>query len=380
MTISNQTAELHVRQAASALQQGRPAEARGHLEAVTVTGRANIQIWLMLAVACAELKDWPAAEGAADAVLAEDPKVLRALIIKADSLVAQDRQISAIYHYRAAIDAAEGVDLPPGLAEEIARAKAAAERIGAEATADLEAKMARQGMPPGERSPRFRQALEIAVGRKDIFFHQPTAFFYPGLANVQYFDPADFAWAAGLEAETDAIREELRAAMEDMAGFRPYMNSGFHRPGNANESLIDKTDWSTLFLVENGKRAEDVIARCPRTWAAVAPALSQVDTIMPTVLFSLLKPGARILPHTGMFNTRLTCHLPLIVPPGCGFRVGNETREWEEGKLIIFDDSIEHTAWNDSDQDRVVLIFDIWRPDLSDRERQEIATLLQALQ
>jgi aspartyl/asparaginyl beta-hydroxylase (cupin superfamily) len=92
-------------------------------------------------------------------------------------------------------------------------------------------------------------------------------------------------------------------------------------------------------------------------------------------MFSLLRPGARIAPHTGMFNTRLVCHLPLIVPPGCRFRVGNEVREWEEGKLLIFDDTIEHEAWNDGGEDRVVLIFDIWRPELSERERKEVAAL-----
>ncbi len=79
-----------------------------------------------------------------------------------------------------------------------------------------------------------------------------------------------------------------------------------------------------------------------------------------------------------MFNTRLVCHLPLIVPPGCTFRVGNETREWREGKLVIFDDTIEHEAWNDSKEDRVVLIFDIWRPELSTRERDELTALLSA--
>ena len=82
--------------------------------------------------------------------------------------------------------------------------------------------------------------------------------------------------------------------------------------------------------------------------------------------------------HTGMFNTRLICHLPLIVPPGCGFRVGNQVREWEVGKLLIFDDTIEHEAWNDSDEDRVVLIFDIWRPELSPAERDEVEALFSA--
>jgi aspartyl/asparaginyl beta-hydroxylase (cupin superfamily) len=96
----------------------------------------------------------------------------------------------------------------------------------------------------------------------------------------------------------------------------------------------------------------------------------------PTAMFSLLKGGARILPHTGVFNTRLICHLPLVVPPDCGFRVGNQTREWEVGKLIVFDDTIEHEAWNSSGEDRIVLIFDIWRPELSVEERHEVSALL----
>ena len=95
-------------------------------------------------------------------------------------------------------------------------------------------------------------------------------------------------------------------------------------------------------------------------------------------MFSLLRPGARIAPHTGMYNTRLVCHLPLIVPPGCRFRVGNEVREWQEGKLLIFDDTIEHEAWNDGTEDRVVLIFDIWRPELSEQERREVAALFRS--
>jgi aspartyl/asparaginyl beta-hydroxylase (cupin superfamily) len=89
----------------------------------------------------------------------------------------------------------------------------------------------------------------------------------------------------------------------------------------------------------------------------------------------MLKAGAHIAAHTGMFNTRLICHLPLIVPPDCRFRVGNEVREWQPGKLMIFNDTIEHEAWNDSAEDRVILIFDIWRPELSDREKHELTAL-----
>ena len=80
-----------------------------------------------------------------------------------------------------------------------------------------------------------------------------------------------------------------------------------------------------------------------------------------------------------MINTRLICHLPLVVPPGCGFRVGNETREWEPGKLLIFDDTIEHEAWNDSSEDRIILIFDVWRPELRDDERRAVTMMFEAI-
>ena len=80
-----------------------------------------------------------------------------------------------------------------------------------------------------------------------------------------------------------------------------------------------------------------------------------------------------------MLNCRLICHLPLIVPPGCWLRVGNETRHWEEGKLMIFDDSIEHEAKNESDQTRIILLFDIWRPELSEHERTGISAIFDAI-
>jgi aspartyl/asparaginyl beta-hydroxylase (cupin superfamily) len=87
-------------------------------------------------------------------------------------------------------------------------------------------------------------------------------------------------------------------------------------------------------------------------------------------MFSILEPRTRIPPHTGTSNVRLTVHLPLVVPPGCGFRVGAETREWREGEAWAFDDTIEHEAWNDSDQPRAILIIDAWNPLLTEAERE----------
>jgi hypothetical protein len=120
--------------------------------------------------------------------------------------------------------------------------------------------------------------------------------------------------------------------------------------------------------------------RAPRTFAAMeAIPLCHCAKRTPAVMFSLLRAGARIPAHNGMLNTRLICHLPLIVPPGCALRVGNEVREWELGKTLIFDDSIEHEAWNNSASDRVILLFDIWRPEISLEERAAISAIFAAI-
>lgn len=380
MALAAHEIESRVRTAGAALQQGRPVEARQHLEALTQAGLNNIQVWLMLATACRDLGDFVEGERAADAVLAIDPSVARAHIIKGDCCAATGRNADAIREYKFAASLAAGQDVPPGLAVELQRAQAAADAIGSQTAEAMDAKLASAGLAHGTRSPRFQESIDLMLGRKDIYFQQPTGYYFPGLAQRQYFDPAEFTWSGEIEAATEVIRDELRGVLADMAGFKPYMHSGLHRPSNTNHALIDNKEWSTLFFVENGARDEAVIARCPKTWEAVQPALAWIERGSPTVMFSLLRPGARILPHTGMLNTRLTCHLPLIVPEGCGFRVGNEVRQWEEGKLLIFDDSIEHEAWNDSAEDRVVLIFDTWRPDITASEREEIAVLIQALQ
>ena len=131
----------------------------------------------------------------------------------------------------------------------------------------------------------------------------------------------------------------------------------------------------------NEGRPQDAhLARCPQT-AAVLSALPQVDVPGrgPTAFFSLLEARTTIPAHTGVANTRLTVHLPLIVPPGCRFRVGGETREWRAGTAWVFDDTIEHEAWNDSDAARAVLIFDVWNPQLTSLERDLVRAATVAL-
>jgi aspartyl/asparaginyl beta-hydroxylase (cupin superfamily) len=104
----------------------------------------------------------------------------------------------------------------------------------------------------------------------------------------------------------------------------------------------------------------------------------RVPGVSPNAMFSLLAPRTTIPPHVGVDNTRLVCHLPLVVPSGCWFRVGAETRFWQEGKVLVFDDTIEHEATNPTDDLRIVLIFDIWHPGLSPVERDAVSAMIAA--
>jgi aspartyl/asparaginyl beta-hydroxylase (cupin superfamily) len=144
--------------------------------------------------------------------------------------------------------------------------------------------------------------------------------------------------------------------------------------------LVDNPTWSAFYLWKNGAPVAENIALCPRTAEVGARLpLAKLPSRSPSVLFSLLQPGAHIPPHCGLVNTRLIGHLPLIVPPGCSFRVGYEIRDWREGEAWVFDDTIEHEAWNHSSRTRVILLFEVWRPELAQAEREAVQSLFSAL-
>jgi aspartyl/asparaginyl beta-hydroxylase (cupin superfamily) len=317
-------------------------------------------------------------EVALNQLLEIEPDSVLGHVLKGDCRVRAGDSDTACYLYRRALRLAEGKMLPDEAAAEVGRARLALADLEGRAHSAREARLNSRGIPEEQWSPRFRQSLEIAAGRRKLYLQDPTAFAYSGLPHIQFYEPGEFGWAPSIESAAPAIREELAELLKQGTDqFNPYLQTdvGAVRLGE-NKSLVQSRDWSALHLCHNGWLAPELIERCPRTWETVLKApVPRVSGWGPTVMFSLLKAGARIAPHTGMFNTRLVCHLPLIVPPGCRFRVGNEVREWQEGKLLIFDDTIEHEAWNDSAEDRIILIFDIWRPELSDQEKHELTAL-----
>ena len=210
---------------------------------------------------------------------------------------------------------------------------------------------------------------------------RPTFMSFPGIPSRAWFERAEFPWMQDLERHTDAIRAELLAVLGSDVGFRPFIQVPTEHPGAAYwKQLNDSPSWNAFFFYRDGERNAENHARCPVTSAALdAAPLIRVAEHSPEVFYSVLKPGAHIPPHTGVVNVRLVTHLPLIVPPDCGIRVGSETRGWEEGKCVVFDDTFEHEAWNKSGQTRVVLIFDTWNPYLSAAERDGMRAAIEAL-
>jgi aspartate beta-hydroxylase len=288
---------------------------------------------------------------------------------------AGDTRAAASFFQAALRDARAAGQLPQPLLEPLRRAQAYVEQAMRDYRAHLEGAVASAGA-----GARFDEALDILFGRREIFHQQPSAFYFPGLPQRQYYEREAFDWALALEAETAAIRDELVALLAAGASFAPYVQAEKDRPAQDFHGMEDDPSWGAFYLWQDGALVEENASRCPRTVAALSSVpMSRIGSRTPSVLFSLLRPGAHIPPHHGMLNSRLICHLPLVVPPGCWLRVGNETREWEPGKLLVFDDSIEHEAMNPSAEARVILLFDIWRPELTEAERAGVSAIFEAI-
>jgi aspartyl/asparaginyl beta-hydroxylase (cupin superfamily) len=321
-----------------------------------------------------------AAEAAAlDRALEAQPRNLGALIMRGDGHLRRGDKRAAASFYRVALKAAEGRQPSPNLAAELHRAAAMSKQLARDFEDQLEQKLESAGIPPGRRSRRFELALDMMLGRRQVYLQQPRSFYFPGLPQIEFYERDRFPWLAAIEAETEAIRAELQAVMAAESGFVPYVESEPDRPPMVHRLLGDPS-WSAFHLWQGGEPVAGHAERCPRTIAALEQApMPRIGGRSPMALFSLLRAGAHIAPHNGLLNTRLICHLPLIAPPGCRLRVGNETRSWEEGKALIFDDSIEHEAWNGSGETRVILLFEIWRPEIVEEERRALTAMFEAI-
>ncbi len=381
--------EALAHQGVAALRSGNAAAARTAFAAITASGRATPQIWLFLAQACDMADDRAAARAALAEVLRADPGNPYALVMHGELFTRDGDDRAAVNWYDQALSTTAGVQgLPADLVERLARADAARRRAVTGFRQTLDASLTAAGIAPGAAGPRFAESLAILSGQTRPYLQEPTSFYFPGLPQQAFYDPADFAWVPALQAAAPAITAEVSAVLAERAGLAPYVEAPKDRPAKPH-SLLDDPRWSAFHLWQGGQPVAANAARCPATMAALrgvmglaAGAAGPIPAIAgrsPMVLFSVLAPGTHIQPHNGMLNTRLICHLPLIVPANCRLRVGNDTRHVRAGEMLIFDDSIEHEAWNDSAEIRAILLFEIWRPELTPAEIRALTVMFESV-
>ena len=268
----------------------------------------------------------------------------------------------------------------PDVDPEIRRRSATADRVMREhftrlhaaAVSAFESEAAAGGGPVDVA--RVRDAIWVQTHDRPFEYRtqnqRPSLFYMPDLPATPIVPRERLPWAAALEARTAELRDEYLAAVAAGAAHAPYVDAATRGP--IWQELRGKLDWSSLHLYKVGAEMP-LVRRFPKTLAALEAAdLVRLHDRPVELLFSRLRPGAHIPPHFGTENQRITVHLPLIVPGDCEIRVGSARHAWREGELFAFDDSFEHEAWNRSDRDRVVLIFQAHNPDLRPEERAAI--------
>lgn len=345
------------------------------LERAVASG-PDFDSWMKLAALRRAAGKTEAALDAVNAALTFDPLDFAALLGRA-MLIDRLSKEGAGEEFVQALAQRPANGVPPAMRASVAYAEA-------KAAAHIEARDARL-----QSALALVEASEAECARIDRFrsnalrqtwahHSDPTHYHFPGLAEHEFHDRAAFPWIEALEAAAPDILAEFEALVRsERAELVPYLRYADHEPIGAVRALNRSRVWTAIHLWEDGRLVETNASQCPRTLAALEQVgQPRVPGMSPSAMFSLLAPGTHIPPHTGVANTRLICHLPLIVPEGCWFRVGAETRPWVSGQAFVFDDTIEHEAMNPSDAMRAVLIFDLWHPGLAVSERLAATTVM----
>lgn len=335
----------------------------------------HFDAWLKLSAMARAGGDLAGAREAVAGALSIRPLDFVALMLKATILHAQGEHDVAGPAYGEAL-AQIPASIPRGMESAITVAK---QRLAdwQSKRADMLRNAVRQST---SLTPKLERFITNSVRLTPSDRAGPTHFCYPGLTEIPFHPRDAFPWLDELEASTGQIAAEFDALIEsEAAELVPYISYPADVPVRQWEILNNSPAWTAIHLVKNGEIIEANARHCPQLVQLLAK-IPQPDVAGagPNAMFSLLAPGAHIPPHTGIANTRLVCHLPLVVPRGCWFRVDSETREWHRGRAWVFDDTIEHEARNPSAELRVILIIDVWHPDLDTDERAGIAQVIGA--
>ncbi|MFM2301301.1 MAG: hypothetical protein RLZZ84_1037 [Pseudomonadota bacterium] len=368
--------ELHS-QADHALAQGNPFKAIALLKQASAEDDQDFAAWMKLATLQRAASPGLALD-AVNAALQARPNDFLALLLKGSLHEHRYESGRAAEVYQAALfHAADVGQLPPPVAQQLDHARQFLRHY----RADVAARMPALAGLDAEHAARAQRLIDNVVGRRTVYHQQPTHYRYPGLPDIEYFDFAYATLKQRLREAYSSIRQEFEALHAIHAERQtPYVVFAPGQPMGQWAALNRSPDWNAFHLIRYGEPDPVNAAACPQTVAAFAgPDQPDVAGITPNLMFSLLAPQTRIPAHHGVANFRVLVHLPIIVPGQCHFRVGADMRPWVEGEPWIFDDTIEHEAWNDSDQLRIILIGDLWRPELDAADRAIVRDLIGAL-
>lgn len=365
-----------------ALQRGDVEGALELLRTAREVAPKDMALLMTLAAACRQRNDVEGEYEAIQTTLVMDAYFLPGLIAKAGWLGRNANRAAAARMYANALKVAPPpAHWPANLKTALEHAQREVESFRAEYSKYLEDTLGEvQAKLPLETAGRWREAASIMTGQTQPYHQTCNQLHIPRLPPIPFHDRRNFPWLAAIEEKTEVIRAELLNALEaDRDKFSPYITYNPGEPVNQWQELNHSLRWSVLKLWAGGLPDQANIERCPQTAQAIAALpLVHIEGLCPNAMFSALAPKSRIPPHNGETNARLVAHLPLVVPEKCKYRVGYEWREWKVGEVLIFDDTIEHEAINDSDELRVVLIFDLWNPNLAPEERDMVRAMTAA--
>ena len=363
------------------LREGRANDAIATLEQLRQSFPKSAEIEMNLALAFKTSGNLLEALKHTNLALAADPYSFIARLSKGmlEERLGQRREAANTYGEALAL-APDQESLNEGLREQVAHANTFKLEYSQEMEHHLRGKVRSTiELVPNSYRDRANEFIELAGGAKKHFVSQSVQLQYPCLPAISFYEKKEFPWIQSLEAKTDVIANELQAFLAQSAEhFEPYVQYPAGTPENQFADLNHDKAWSSVWLWKDGTPQNHILQKFPETSAILdGLPLFSLPGLGPTAVISSLSPGAKIPPHTGSTNVRLLAHLPLILNGKEFFRVGNYTRQWRLGEAWIFDDTIEHEAWNDGESHRYILILDIWNPYLCDEEQQLVRQLLK---
>jgi aspartyl/asparaginyl beta-hydroxylase (cupin superfamily) len=366
-----------IEEAVLALQRGDGRTAYERLKWLATILPSQTMPWLDLAQACAMIADDQGQDNALQQLLAIEPRNLPALLMMGELKARAGDDRAATAFYRLAMGVANAANTVPTILHPMLQR--AQEFLGQANYRFENHLLDRLHKASRGNTGRIRESLDLLLGKTELYQQQPSMFYFPGLPQRQFYERTEFDWLKDMESFIPQMQKELHQVLARRQQFNPYVELQPGRP-QPNNPLLNDPSWGAFYFWKGGEVIAENAAHCPATMAALSLApMPEISLRSPMALYSLLKPGTHIAPHHGMLNTRLVCHIPLIIPEDCALRVGNETRAWKEGQALIFDDSFEHEAWNRSDKTRIVLLFEIWRPEITLDERAALTTLFEAI-